>query len=180
MFSSRIVCTLSTKIRNMEAPSSRTLAAHTSQAKVSRNTNEKKFISLIMILKKKIIIFVTRWHHSQAHFSNSNSSTLTDSRSLRRSSTSYQNRGLYLLPPTPYQPSFNNPQLPSTTLNQFGLSHLASPTNIMSHNNMASLSSPSQTSTAHQNEVITMIMIMIMFDVLLTFDFFFFRVSPPP
>ena len=145
----------------MEAPSSRTLAAHTSQAKVSREYKQKKIHITHNDIKKKIIIFVTRWHHGQAHFSNSNSSTLTDSRSLRRSSTSYQNRGLYLLPPTPYQPSFNNPQLPSTTLNQFGLSHLASPTNIMSHNNMASLSSPSQTSTAHQNEVITMIMIVM-------------------
>ncbi|KAK6621053.1 hypothetical protein RUM43_011357 [Polyplax serrata] len=74
-----------------------------------------------------------KWHHNQSHFSNPNSSSgHSETRAMRRSSTaSYQNRGLYLLPPTPYQPNLRSPQVP---VNPYSLSHLVSPTNVTSHN----------------------------------------------
>ncbi|KAL0266899.1 UNVERIFIED_CONTAM: hypothetical protein PYX00_009321 [Menopon gallinae] len=93
-----------------------------------------------------------KWHHNQSHFTAPNSSNLTDTRSLRRSSVGFQNRGLYLLPPTPYQPSLSNPQL---ALNPYSLSQsLVSPTNILSHNNVT-LSTEPQTHTIQQSEVPT-------------------------
>lgn len=117
--------------------------------------SELEFQSNFLFHRISILIFFIftnyfRWHHNQSHFSNPNSSSsLSDTRSLRRSSTAYQNRGLYLLPPTPYQPNLNNSQLP---LNTFNISHLVSPTNAMSQN--MQFQTESQPQNPHQNEVI--------------------------
>lgn len=90
--------------------------------------------SICLYVSIIVINFVHfRWHHNQSHFSNPNSSSgHSETRAMRRSSTaSYQNRGLYLLPPTPYQPNLRSPQVP---VNPYSLSHLVSPTNVTSHN----------------------------------------------
>lgn len=95
-----------------------------------------------------VLFMLYRWHHNQSHFSNPTTSTISDSRSLRRSSAAYQNRGLYLLPPNPYQSNVNSPQLP---LNPFSLSHVVSPTNVLSNSML--LQSESHSQNLHQSEV---------------------------
>lgn len=130
----------------METAATFTLAANSSETEVSGSVLSSTDIALWAYN----LLRIYRWHHNQSHFTAPNSSNLTDTRSLRRSSVGFQNRGLYLLPPAPYQPSLSNPQL---ALNPYSLSQsLVSPTNVLSHNNVA-LSTEPQTHTVQQSEV---------------------------